>query len=397
MAASTIRATPNQAGVHTISLIAYLAASSAPTPIYRLYQQEWHFSPLLLTVIFAAYAMTLLVALLTFGKLSDHIGRKPVILAALFMQACAMGLFIVATDITWLIVARLLQGLATGMATAALSAALLDINRERGALINSITPMIGMALGALGSGLLLQIVPDPLHFVFYILLAVFIFQIVQTARCDETASTAPGALKSLRPSMSIPPQARLAVLSVSPMVVSGWALGGFYLSLMPSLISTATQSAAPWMGGLAVATLTLTGAISILLGRSAAPIRALSIGAITMVSGPLVILWGVNSGVLSLLLIGSVFTGIGFGLGFLGALRIVMPLAKPNQRAGLTAAFYVECYLANSLPALAAGYAAQHVGLLVTANVYLVVITLLSAMGGLLVLTGNIHTGTAPD
>jgi MFS family permease len=381
---------PHQSSVHTISMVAYLAASSAPTPIYRLYQQAWGFSSLWLTVIFAAYAMTLLVALLTFGKLSDHIGRKPVILGALTLQACAMGIFIVAKDMHWLITARLLQGLATGVATAALSAALLDINRARGALINSITPMFGMALGALGSGLLLQIVPDPLHFVFYLLLLVFIIQIVLTYRCDETGEPTPGALKSLRPSMAIPVQAKRAVYSVLPLVLAGWALGGFYLSLMPSLINQVTGTPAPWMGGVAVAILTLTGAASIFFGRDTGSLRALGIGAASLFTGPLVLMIGVNSGTLTFLLIGSFVTGLGFGIGFLGALRIVMPLAKPNERAGLTAAFYAACYLANSLPALAAGYGSQHIGLVATANIYLLVITLMAGFAGTLLLTGRI-------
>ena len=395
MTALHLRPTHNPAGVHTISLVAYLAASSAPTPIYRLYQEAWQFTPLLLTVIFAAYAMTLLVALLTLGKLSDHIGRKPVILTALALQVCAMGIFIVAQSLTWLIVARLLQGLATGIATAALSAALLDINRPRGALINSITPMFGMALGALGSGLLLQIVPDPLHFVFYLLLAVFVVQFIQTLRCDETAAPLPGAWASLRPSMAIPVQARRAVLAVAPLVLAGWALGGFYLSLMPSLINHISHTPAPWMGGLAVAALTLTGAVSILTTRNSQPITGLAIGAITMTSGPAVMLWGINIGTVAWLFVGSVITGVGFGAGFLGALRIVMPRAKPNERAGLTAAFYAQCYLANSLPPLIAGYAVQHAGLLTTANVYLGIIILLCATGGLFVITGRTPTEDA--
>lgn len=159
--------------VHTFSLIMLFAASSAPTPLYRLYQASWHFSPVMLTVIFGAYALALFAALLTAGSLSDYLGRRPVIMLALLLAALSMALFLSASGPHWLIAARLVQGLATGIATTALSAALLDLQHQRGALINSIAPMAGMALGAMGSSALLILAPAPLHLVFVILLTAF--------------------------------------------------------------------------------------------------------------------------------------------------------------------------------------------------------------------------------
>ena len=148
---------------HAFVLMSFLAASAAPTPLYRVYQQEWGFSATLLTVVFGAYALALLTALLTAGRLSDHIGRRPVIALALLLQSVAMCGFLLASGPGWLVGARLLQGAATGLATASVGAALLDLHRERGALINGISPMIGMAAGALGSTALLVHAPDPLH------------------------------------------------------------------------------------------------------------------------------------------------------------------------------------------------------------------------------------------
>ena len=156
---------------HAFVLMSFLAASAAPTPLYRVYQQEWGFSATLLTVVFGAYALALLTALLTAGRLSDHIGRRPVIALALLLQSVAMCGFLLASGPGWLVGARLLQGAATGLATASVGAALLDLHRERGALINGISPMIGMAAGALGSTALLVHAPDPLHTVYALLLA----------------------------------------------------------------------------------------------------------------------------------------------------------------------------------------------------------------------------------
>ena len=178
---------------HAFVLMSFLAASAAPTPLYRVYQQEWGFSATLLTVVFGAYALALLTALLTAGRLSDHIGRRPVIALALLLQSVAMCGFLLASGPGWLVGARLLQGAATGLATASVGAALLDLHRERGALINGISPMIGMAAGALGSTALLVHAPDPLHTVYALLLALFLLALALLWRVPaRRAAAAPG-------------------------------------------------------------------------------------------------------------------------------------------------------------------------------------------------------------
>src|SRR5712672_2003635 len=132
--------------LHAVTLILFLAAASVPTPLYRLYQQEWGFSPLMLTVIFAVYALALLAALLIFGSLSDRAGRRPVILAALTLEGVALVLFLTAQGIEWLVFARLIQGFATGLATTSLGAAMLDIDRQEGALNNALATIAGTEL-----------------------------------------------------------------------------------------------------------------------------------------------------------------------------------------------------------------------------------------------------------
>ena len=194
-------------------------------PLYRVYQQEWGFSATLLTVVFGAYALALLTALLTAGRLSDHIGRRPVIALALLLQSVAMCGFLLASGPGWLVGARLLQGAATGLATASVGAALLDLHRERGALINGISPMIGMAAGALGSTALLVHAPDPLHTVYALLLALFLLALALLWRVPETATRRDGAWASLRPRITVPPQAaRRCSASRQPMSRYGcWA------------------------------------------------------------------------------------------------------------------------------------------------------------------------------
>jgi len=367
------------------TLLSFLAASTAPTPLYHLYQEHLQFSAATLTVIFGVYAISLLVALLTVGSLSDFLGRKPVIFAAVLLNMLAMLLFINADSVSWLIAARVLQGFATGMATAVLSAALLDTDRQQGPLVNSVAPLLGMAMGAMGCGLLAEFAPLPLQLTYWVLLALFVMQALYVWRLPESVSRQPGALASLRPTLHVPSQARRALWRVLPIDIAVWALGGFYASLAPSLVRTATGSTSNLIGGATVAALTVTGALMIYTLRNRPADKVLQLGASLLPVGVALILIAVHSASLSLFFVGTLVAGCGFGAGFLGALRSVVPLALPHERAGLMSAFYVLSYLAFCLPSLLAGNLTRTFGLVATTDGYGAVLIILS-VGALLTL-----------
>ena len=368
-----------------ITLLSFLAASTAPTPLYHLYQEQLQFSAATLTVIFGVYAISLLVALLTVGSLSDYLGRKPVIFTAVLLNMLAMLLFINADSVSWLIAARVLQGFATGMATAVLSAALLDTDRQQGPLVNSVAPLLGMAMGAMGCGLLAEFAPLPLQLTYWVLLALFAMQALYVWRLPESVSRQPGALASLRPTLHVPTQARRALWRVLPIDIAVWALGGFYASLAPSLVRTATGSTSNLIGGATVAALTVTGALMIYTLRNRPADKVLQLGASLLPVGVALILIAVHSASLSLFFVGTLVAGCGFGAGFLGALRSVVPLALPHERAGLMSAFYVLSYLAFCLPSLLAGNLTRTFGLVATTDGYGAVLIILS-VGALLTL-----------
>ncbi|MHC8321539.1 MFS transporter [Pseudomonas sp. GB2N2] len=368
-----------------ITLLSFLAASTAPTPLYHLYQEQLHFSAATLTVIFGIYAISLLVALLTVGSLSDYLGRKPVIFTAVILNMLAMLLFINADSVAWLIGARALQGFATGMATAVLSAALLDTDRQQGPLINSVAPLLGMALGGMGCGLLAEFAPLPLQLTYWVLLAMFAMQALYVWRLPESVSPQPGAWSSLRPTLHVPTQARATLWRVLPLNTATWALGGFYASLAPSLVRTATGSTSNLVGGSTVAALTVTGALMIFTLRNRPAATALLLGATLLPTGILVFLAGVHSASLTLFFLGTLVAGCGFGAGFLGAVRSLVPLAQPHERAGLMSAFFVLSYLAFCLPSLLAGNLARTFGLVATTDGYGAVLIIL-AVGALLAL-----------
>jgi MFS family permease len=366
-----------------ITAMTFAASGAAPTTLYHQYQEIFGLTPFILTVIFSVYVLSLLGALLTVGSLSDYIGRRPAILAALSLNVAAMLMFIAADSAATLIAARAVQGFATGLATATLGAAIMDTDRSRGPVLNSITAFVGLTAGSLGGGALVTYAPDPLQLVYAVLLALSAAEALLLWYMAETVTPKPGALTSLRPHISVPARAWRALVQVTPVTIASWALGGFYFSLMPSLVRVATGVTSPIVGGLVVSALTFSGAIAVLSLRNASARRILSGGIPALVTGVAITLAGVQMQRVSLMLVGTIVAGIGFGAAFAGAMRTVMPQAEPHERAGLLSTFYVEGYLSFSLPAILTGLVAPIAGLPVAADVYGAVVIVL-ALGSLL-------------
>ncbi|KAB0563793.1 MFS transporter [Pseudomonas palleroniana] len=369
-----------------VTVLTFLAASSAPTPLYQVYQDHLHFSAAVLTMIFGVYAVSLLAALLTVGSLSDYLGRKPVIFAALILNMLAMLLFINADSTAYLIAARAVQGFATGMATAVLGATLLDTDRVRGPMLNSLAPMLGMASGGLGSGLLVEFAPRPTQLIYFAMLGLMTLQALYVWRLPETVSRIPGALKSLAPTLHVPEQARRALWLAMPLNVAVWALGGFFSSLVPSLVRAATGSTSHLIGGGLVAVVTLSGAVMIYSLRNRPADKIMRLSAVLLATGVALLLVAVQSASLWLFFVASVIAGLGFGGGFTGSVRSIVGLALPHERAGLMSAFYMLSYLAFCLPALLAGNLSREFGLIATTDGYGAVLILLAlgALAGLL-------------
>jgi hypothetical protein len=350
--------------------ITFSASGAAPTPLYYEYQEHFGLTAFMITIIFAAYVLFLLLALLTVGSLSDFIGRRPAILAALTMNVLAMILFMTAGSATALITARAVQGFANGLAIPTLAAIILDTDKERAPVLNSFTAFAGLSAGTLGAGALVTFAPAPEQLVFVVLLVLSVLEAAILWFMPETTNTKPGAFASLRPRVHVPRVARATFAAVTPVNIASWSLGGFYFSLMPSVVRAATDTTLPIVGGLVVAALTFSGAVAVVVLRELAPEKMFLLGIVTLALGVLITLAGVQYQNVGVMLLGTVVGGIGFGTVFSGTLRSVLPFAQPGERAGLLSAYFVEGYLSFSLPALAAGFLAPIVGLTRTADFY---------------------------
>jgi MFS family permease len=369
-----------------ITAMTFSASGAAPTPLYHQYQESFGLTPLMLTIVFAAYVLSLLTALLTVGSLSDYIGRRPAILAALFLNIAAMAMFMTAASAIALIAARSVQGFATGLAIATLGATILDTDRSRAPVLNSITAFAGLTAGSVGAAVLVTYAPDPRQLVYFVLLVVSATEAVILWHMPESAQIKRGALASLRPHVSVPAQARRALARVTPVTIAAWALGGFYFSLMPAVVRLATGVTLPIVGGLVVGTLTLSGALSVLSLRTVSVGRVLGGGIAALASGVAITLAGVQAQFVWLMLVGTVVSGAGFGAAFSGSMRTVLPLAQAHERAGLLSAFYVEGYLSFSLPAMLTGALAPVVGLTAAADAYGLAVILMALASALAII-----------
>lgn len=384
-------------------MVLFQAAASAPTPLYIVYQRMWGFSPATLTLVFAAFVLVLLGTLLVTGRLSDHLGRRPVLLAAIMLEMVSLALFMWSRNLTMLLTARLVQGIATGLALPALSAGLVDAEPPdqpgRAATVNGVIPIAGLAVGSLACGALVQYGPDPTRLIWALLLGAAALAVPAVLALPDLSSGPAGTLRSLVPRLGVPSRLRRDAFRLVPIIVASWALGGLYLSLGPSATATVFGVTNHFLGGMVATVLCGTGAAAAFgLRRCAGPALP-RITVVLLATGTAVTLSGVLSHAFPLAAAGTVVAGIGYGTSGLttfGALATLAGPVDPVERGQLFATAYTVAYLAFSVPAVAAGFTAQRLGLSATLVGYCLVVILVAATALCLQGWGPARASTSP-
>lgn len=350
-----------------------LYASGTPSPIYGVYQQDWGLSTVMLTLVYATYAFGVLTTLILAGRISDEVGRRPVLLTALATIALMMIPFMLARSVGWLLVARAIQGLATGAVMSSASAAMLDLHPSRDAAsvgrANGIVSNFGMGFGVLVSSVLVQFAPSPrvLPYAAVLLLVLLAWIGVFFIREPVKDRVRP-RLKVERP--SVPSSVRRQFLLAALAVISSWSIGGLFLALGPELAGTLLHSENVLLSALPVFVLAVAGSLSqVLFGRVPAW-KAASVGSIGLSAGVLLIVAAAAADSSVLLFAGSVVAGLGFGLAFMGGLRALSAVIPSEHRASVMSAFYVIAYIALSVPAVLAGVLVEPLGLRPTFEIF---------------------------
>ena len=365
-----------------VALVVFLIGASAPSPFYPVLQERIGFSAATMTLIFAVYAVAMLVTLLFTGSLSDHVGRRPVIAAGLLILSVSMVAFWHAESVTVLVTARVVQGCGAGLLLSSMSAAIVDLEPvERpgiGAIANSVTPLAGLAVGGLVSGLVLDHVDGALTAVFGTLTALLVLLAVLVWVAPETSARRVGALRSLRPAVGVPPQARAAFWLALPALIAGWATSGYYLSLGAPLVAQELGGSSHLAQGLVITVINGAGAAMCFVARHWSGRSVTLYGTTTLAVGTALTLVALAFGSLPWFLLAALFAGTGFGASFMGIMRSITPLAPPHRRGELFAAVFIASYLAFGIPAVLAGFAVGEFGLRTTSLVYGAVVVALA-------------------
>lgn len=366
-----------------------LAASSTPSPLYVDYQQRWHFSSTVLTTVYATYAVGVIVSLLLAGGVSDRLGRRPVILASVAALILSMLVFLFATDIAMLYIARGIQGVATGVFTGAAGAALSELHPHRDArvagLVNSTSQSIGIATGAVLAGALAQWAPLPLRipYVVVALAAALLLAMMASALPESAAARQPSATRwgLLHPArLRVPAQTRPAFVIGSLGVIAAWSVGGLFLALGGSLAAELLDAKNHLVAGVVILCVQGVGGLAQFAFSSASNKTTAVTGCLALIVGVGIVAWSLACSNPALFLGGDVVTGVGFGLAFLSGTRRVTEAAPLDRRGEVLAAYYVVAYLALSVPVIAAGVVSPHLGLVHTFYIFAAVTGALAAI-----------------
>lgn len=334
-----------------------MAAASAPSPFYPQLTQRLQLAPVATTLIFAIYALPLLIALLTLGSLSDRIGRRRVLSVGAVLLTVSLLLFWAADSLPALLTARALQGLAAGLLVPALNAMMVDFEPPRrsgaAALANTAAPMAGLALGALAAAVLLDLHGIDAGTIFLVLAAAFI---VLAATAWSIPDTAPARQHRGRARRApLPPRTRRVILSVVPAVIAGWVTNGMFLALGTGIVATQFTADTRTQEAASIVILATAGVAAAVLLHRSSPRRITLFGSVSLGLGTLFSLLTLHGHSLPGYLTSVAIVGAGFGTAFMGAMRTLLPHVDPDQRATVMAVIYTISYLAMSLPTVLAG------------------------------------------
>jgi MFS family permease len=343
---------------------ATMLGAALPTPLYGLYQDKWHFSSAVVTVIFAVYAVGVLVALLLAGRSSDQAGRRPVLATALAASALSTVTFIFAPDVGVLLLGRVLSGLATGLMAGTATAMLTDLvpaaATRRASLVATAVNMGGIGLGPLVAGLFAQYGPHPTTLVFEVYLAVLAVAGLCVLVVPETVAD------RRRPAvrftgLNIPGHGRAEFAAAALAGFSTFALIGLFTALAPTFLGDVLHQENRAVQGAVVFLLLAVAALTqVVLSRLASRTAMLAGLALFLLALALTVAALAAAG-LALFLAGTVTGGAAIGLVFLGSLATANRLAPPGERGQTISAYFTACYCGVIVPVVGVGVATEFV------------------------------------
>jgi MFS family permease len=373
-------------------LVAYVFAATMlgttlPTPIYVIYQSQWHFSSGIVTVIFATYAAGVLAALLLAGRSSDQVGRRRVLAAALGFSAVSTVVFILAPSLSWLFVGRVLSGLSAGLVTGTATAALTELieasSSRRASRVATAANMGGLGLGPLVAGLFAQFGPNPTVLVFEVYLVVLAIAAAALAVVPETVGQRqPLTLRFT--GLGIPVKGRAEFMAAGVAGFAAFTLLGLFTSLAPTFLGGILHEHSRAVSGAVVFLIFGAATVTqVVLARySSRPVVLSGLG--VFLAALALIVGALSQASMPLFLVGTVVGGVAVGAVFIGSLSTANRLAPAEIRGRVVSTYFVFAYVGLTIPVIGVGIASEHVGdfrAVLVCSIVLAVLCAFSAVG----------------
>jgi MFS family permease len=371
---------------YTIALLGYaftaiMIGTTMPTPMYATYAEQMDFTVFTTTVIYATYVVGVLTALLLFGRWSDAIGRRPMLLAGAAAALASAAVFLTADSIPVMLVARVLSGFSAGVFTGTATAAILEAAppalRTRAAAIATVANMGGLGLGPLVAGVLVEYAPHPLHLSFIVHIVLVVLAVIAVLAAPETSARA-GRIGVQR--LSVPPQTRAVFVVASTAAFAGFAVTGLFAAVAPSFVHGILGIGNDAVAGATASVVFAGSAAAQLFAGRIPPARAVALGCAILVVAMLMLAVSLYAASMPGLIVSAVVAGAGQGISFSRGLAAVSERTPAERRGEVSSSYFVVAYVAISIPVIGVGLAAQNWGLKPAGVTFSLAVAVLAAL-----------------
>jgi MFS family permease len=352
-----------------VAFLLNMGFSAVPTPLYVLYQQRDGISSLMVTVVYAVYAVGVIGSLFLGGHLSDWIGRRHVFVPALLANAASAVLFILDPSLAGLIVARIISGISVGLTTATATSYLAELHASarpgasprRAEAVATAANLGGIGFGPLAAGLLAQFAPAPLVLPYVVFGIALIVLALAVAFSPETIRRPDPRPHYRAQRMAVPAPARSLFYAATLAGLAAFAVFGVFNSLVPSFLAGTLHDQSHAIAG-AVAFAAFGAAAAAQILGSGTPALVLLKRSVPMIALGMALTAGAMwSDSLAMFIVGGVITGAGGGMVFKGSLATVVSSSPPGSRAEVLAGFFLGAYVGLSVPILGLGVASEYI------------------------------------
>ncbi|GAC00736.1 putative drug resistance protein [Gordonia namibiensis NBRC 108229] len=352
------------AAVYAFAVV--MLGTTLPTPLYSLYGEALGFGVATTTIIFGVYATGVIAALIGFGRWSDVIGRRKLLIAGALLSAASAVVFLTAGPVWQLLVGRVLSGLSAGIYAGAATTAVIELAppswRGRAPAVATAANIGGLGMGPLIAGVLAEYAPDPLYTPFFLDLVLLALAFAGIWRLQETVDVKPGARLGVQ-RLSVPADMRGVFLRASIAAFAGFAVMGTFTGVMPSFVTQIFGVDDRAFTGFLVFVLFASSAVTQIVVRRMPTEPALIAGCAILIGGTCLSVVGLIAASTAALLAGAVVCGVGQGMSFSKGLASVVAASPADRRAEVTSTYFVVAYVAISLPIVGQGVAAEQWGL----------------------------------